>query len=51
MPSSATAHILVRDGYEGTSTNQVALAAGVSVGSLHQYFRSSPRSSSSTRTR
>lgn len=37
---AATARILVRDGYEGTSTNQVALAAGVSVRSLYQYFPS-----------
>jgi AcrR family transcriptional regulator len=34
----ATARILVREGYEGLSTNRVAQAAGVSVGSLYQYF-------------
>jgi AcrR family transcriptional regulator len=34
----ATAHILVRDGYEGLSTNRVADRAGVSIGSLYQYF-------------
>jgi AcrR family transcriptional regulator len=34
----ATAHILVRDGYEGLSTNKVAERAGVSIGSLYQYF-------------
>ena len=34
----ATAHILSRAGYEGLSTNEVALAAGVSIGSLYQYF-------------
>ncbi len=34
----ATAHILVRDGYEGLSTNRVAERAGVSIGSLYQYF-------------
>jgi AcrR family transcriptional regulator len=34
----ATAHILVKDGYEGMTTNKVALKAGVSVGSLYQYF-------------
>jgi AcrR family transcriptional regulator len=34
----ATAHILVSEGYEGTSTNRVAEVAGVSVGSLYQYF-------------
>ena len=37
---AATARILVRDGYDGTSTNKVAFAAGVSVGSLYQYFPS-----------
>ncbi|MFO0661883.1 MAG: TetR/AcrR family transcriptional regulator [Polyangiaceae bacterium] len=35
---SATARILVRDGYEHASTNRVAEEAGVSVGSLYQYF-------------
>ncbi len=35
---SATAKILVRLGYEGLSTNRVAEEAGVSVGSLYQYF-------------
>jgi AcrR family transcriptional regulator len=34
----ATAHILIRDGYEGLSTNRVAERAGVSIGSLYQYF-------------
>jgi AcrR family transcriptional regulator len=34
----ATAHILARDGYDKTSTNRVAEAAGVSIGSLYQYF-------------
>lgn len=34
----ATAHILVREGYEALSTNRVAVAAGVSIGSLYQYF-------------
>jgi AcrR family transcriptional regulator len=34
----ATARILVRDGFERTSTNRVADEAGVSVGSLYQYF-------------
>lgn len=34
----ATAAILVRHGYEGLSTNRVAEEAGVSVGSLYQYF-------------
>jgi AcrR family transcriptional regulator len=36
----ATARILVRDGFEKTSTNRIAEAAGVSVGSLYQYFPS-----------
>src|SRR5262249_12490072 len=30
--------ILVKDGYEGFTTNRVAEKAGVSVGSLYQYF-------------
>ena len=34
----ATADILVRQGYERLTTNRVAEAAGVSVGSLYQYF-------------
>jgi AcrR family transcriptional regulator len=34
----ATAHILVRDGYDNLSTNRVAEKAGVSIGSLYQYF-------------
>jgi AcrR family transcriptional regulator len=34
----ATAHVLVRDGYDALSTNKVAHEAGVSVGSLYQYF-------------
>lgn len=34
----ATAHILVKHGYEGFTTNRVAEVAGVSVGSLYQYF-------------
>jgi AcrR family transcriptional regulator len=34
----ATAHILVREGYDTLSTNRVAERAGVSVGSLYQYF-------------
>jgi AcrR family transcriptional regulator len=36
----ATAHILVRDGYDRASTNRIAEAAGVSIGSLYQYFPS-----------
>ena len=34
----AAARILVKDGYEGFTTNRVAERAGVSVGSLYQYF-------------
>lgn len=34
----ATAHILVRDGYDTLSTNRIAERAGVSIGSLYQYF-------------
>lgn len=34
----ATARVLVRDGYDGLTTNAVAAAAGVSIGSLYQYF-------------
>ena len=37
---SATARMLVKDGYDKTSTNRIAEAAGVSVGSLYQYFPS-----------
>src|SRR6516225_3163389 len=36
----ATARILVKDGYDHASTNRVAEAAGVSIGSLYQYFPS-----------
>jgi AcrR family transcriptional regulator len=36
----ATARVLVKDGYDRASTNRIAEAAGVSVGSLYQYFPS-----------
>jgi AcrR family transcriptional regulator len=36
----ATARILIKEGYDRASTNRIALAAGVSVGSLYQYFPS-----------
>jgi len=36
----ATARVLVDEGYDRASTNRVALAAGVSIGSLYQYFPS-----------
>ena len=34
----ATARILVRDGFDRASTNRIAQEAGVSIGSLYQYF-------------
>lgn len=34
----ATAQVLVRDGYAKTTTNRIAKRAGVSVGTLYQYF-------------
>lgn len=34
----ATARVLVEQGYERTTTNRVAKVAGVSVGSLYQYY-------------
>ncbi len=34
----ATARILVRDGFDGLTTNAVATRAGVAIGSLYQYF-------------
>jgi AcrR family transcriptional regulator len=37
---TATARILVQDGFDRASTNRVAEAAGVSIGSLYQYFPS-----------
>jgi AcrR family transcriptional regulator len=36
----ATAHILAESGYEPLTTNHVAQKAGVSIGSLYQYFPS-----------
>jgi AcrR family transcriptional regulator len=36
----ATARILVSEGYDRASTNRIAQVAGVSVGSLYQYFPS-----------
>src|SRR3954466_10116872 len=36
----ATARILVKEGYDRASTNRIAEAAGVSIGSLYQYFPS-----------
>jgi AcrR family transcriptional regulator len=34
----AAAHILERDGFGGYTTNAIAMRAGVSIGSLYQYF-------------
>ncbi len=34
----ATARVLVKYGFDGCTTNAVATAAGVSIGSLYQYF-------------
>jgi AcrR family transcriptional regulator len=34
----ATARVLTREGYDRASTNRIATKAGVSVGSLYQYF-------------
>ena len=34
----ATARILVKEGFDKASTNRIAAVAGVSVGSLYQYF-------------
>jgi len=34
----ATSQVLVAEGYDHTSTNKIALKAGVSIGSLYQYF-------------
>ena len=36
----ATARVLQREGFDRASTNRVAEAAGVSIGSLYQYFPS-----------
>lgn len=35
---AATARILVKEGFDKASTNRIAEVAGVSVGSLYQYF-------------
>jgi AcrR family transcriptional regulator len=34
----ATARVLTKEGYDRASTNRIAATAGVSVGSLYQYF-------------
>src|SRR5262245_13011013 len=33
-----TARVLLKEGYDRASTNRIAQAAGVSIGSLYQYF-------------
>jgi AcrR family transcriptional regulator len=35
----AAAHVLLKRGYAGFTTNHVAARAGVSIGSIYQYFR------------
>ena len=35
---AATRSVLVERGYEGASTNRIAAVAGISPGSLYQYF-------------
>jgi AcrR family transcriptional regulator len=35
---TASARLLVKEGYDAVSTNRVAREAGVSIGSLYQYF-------------
>ena len=34
----AAKRVLIQEGYDGTTTNRVAQVAGVSIGSLYQYF-------------
>lgn len=36
----ATARVLLKEGYDRASTNRIAQVAGVSIGSLYQYFPS-----------
>src|SRR5262245_49772559 len=36
----ATTRVLTREGYDRASTNKIAAVAGVSIGSLYQYFPS-----------
>ncbi len=37
---AATARLLIEEGFDRTSTNKIAALAGVSIGSLYQYFPS-----------
>jgi AcrR family transcriptional regulator len=34
----ATAQVLLKEGYDGATTNRIAAIAGVSIGTLYQYF-------------
>ncbi|WP_321393852.1 TetR/AcrR family transcriptional regulator [Emcibacter sp.] len=36
--TQATQQLIIKEGYENATTNRIAKAAGVSVGSLYQYF-------------
>jgi AcrR family transcriptional regulator len=36
----ATARVLIKEGHDRAGTNRIAEAAGVSIGSLYQYFPS-----------
>ena len=36
----ATTRVLLKEGYDRASTNRIAEVAGVSIGSLYQYFPS-----------
>src|SRR5487761_943127 len=36
----ATTRVLIKEGYDRASTNRIAEVAGVSIGSLYQYFPS-----------
>jgi len=36
----ATTRVLIKEGYDRSSTNKIAAVAGVSIGSLYQYFPS-----------
>jgi len=38
----ATARVLIKEGYDKTTTNKIAAVAGVSIGSLYQYFPDKP---------
>src|SRR5215469_12227539 len=37
---AATTRVLIKEGYDRSSTNKIATVAGVSIGSLYQYFPS-----------